>query len=216
MSACTTTGITVRCHRGRPPAVPGALEIDVGADLVVAMTGLRRVLAVLRSEAPEALDRAAGRHAIEWAELFPSDQPPAVTLWDVANSPSERRLHRESEQVFRVLQAAGEALVEAMAELERPLLLRNCGAGDVVSLRGVMRAVERSRSAGVAGVIVCGEWEASTAGGSIGDRKQGQLDRLRERMGATLEGEPGRVAAAPAGPAEAVESPERRHLRVLV
>jgi tetratricopeptide (TPR) repeat protein len=216
MAVSTSTGITVRCHRGRPPAVPGALEIDLGSDVAVAMTGLRRIVASLRSETPEVVDRVAARHAIEWAELFPSDQPPAVTLWDVANSPSERRLHRESEQVFRVLQAGGRALVDAMTELERPLVLRNCGTGDVVSLRGVMRAVERSRSSGATGVIVCGEWEAPAPAGSMGDRKQGQLDRLRERMGANLEDESSPAGAArPATPIDAVESPERHHLRVL-
>ena len=216
MAVSTTAGITVRCHRGRPPGVPGAIEVDLGSELVVAMTGIRRVLAALRSEAPEVVARTAARRAIEWSELFPSDPPPAVTIWDVANSPSERRLHRESEQVFRVLQAASEALVEAVARLERPLVLRNCGAGDVVSLRGIMRAAERSRCAGVAGPILCGEWEAAATEGSMGSRKQGQLDRLRERMGATLEGDPGRPAAGrSAGSAEDVDRPERRHLRVL-
>lgn len=214
MAVSTTAGITVRCHRGRPPAVPRALEVDLGADVAVAMTGVRRVLAVLRSEAPAVVGRAAARHAVEWAELFPGDEPAAVTLWDVANSPSERRLHRESEQVFRVLQAAGRALVDAIAELDRPLVLRGCGAGDVVSLRGVMRAVERSRSEGVAGLIVCGEWDAPEAAGSIGGRKQGQLDRLRARMGAALDGDPAPARGDAATP-EDVESAERRHLRVL-
>jgi tetratricopeptide (TPR) repeat protein len=141
----------------------------------------------------------------------PGGPAPSPALGDVANSPSERRLHRESEQVFRLLQAAADAVVEAIADLGRPLVLRNCGAGDVVSLRGVMRAAERSRAAGVGGLVVCGEWDAVTAAGRMGDRKQRMLDRVRERMRAPLDGE---AATAPAGARDAgFESAELRHLQ---
>src|SRR2546429_1820071 len=140
MAVVATTGIAVRCHRGRPPVPAGSLEIDIGASPPAAMTGVRRILDALLAVAPEAVDRASARHPIEWAELRPGGAAPSPTLREVANSPSERRLSPESEQVFRVLQAAGDALVEAIADLRRPLLLRNCGAGDLVSLRGVMRA----------------------------------------------------------------------------
>src|SRR5436190_12534169 len=101
MAVVATTGIAVRCHRGRPPAPAGALEIDVGASPPAAMTGVRRILEALGAEAPDAVGRVAARHPMEWAELHPGDAggpAPTPSLRQVANSPSERRLSPESEQ----------------------------------------------------------------------------------------------------------------------
>jgi len=189
------------------------VEIDVGGGGPCAFSGLRRL--VQGVDAPAAVERAAAHHPIEWAELFPGGPGASGTIWDVANSPSERRLHRESEQVFRVLQAASDALVEAIAGCGRPVVLRRCGASDLVSLRGVMRAVERSRAAGVGGLMVCGEWEAAAVSGAMGERKQGLLDRLQVRMGATLEGESGPERAAALGGAGGVGA-EWRHLGTVL
>lgn len=214
MAVAATTGIAVRCHRGRPPVPAGALEIDLGCGPPAALTGVRRILETLGALAPDVVDRASARYAMEWAELHPGRPAPSPSLWDVANSPSERRLHRESEQVFRMLQAASDALVEAVDVLRRPLLLRGCGAADLVSLRGVMRSVERSRAAGVAGLIVCGEWDAPAAGGPMGDRKARLLARLAARMGATVEGEPSAGAGAAARAVD--DAPELRHLRAAL
>jgi tetratricopeptide (TPR) repeat protein len=208
-----TQGIAVQCHRGRPPSPAGVIEVDVAASPQAAFTGLRTIIDALEAAAPDAVRRAAASHPIEWAELVPSGKAASLSLWDVANSPSERRLDRESEQVFRILQAASDALVEAIAELQRPLVLRNCGASDVVSLRGVMRAVERSRCAGVSGLLVCGEWEATTATSAMVGPKQRMLDRLRERMAAPLGGQGHGAPAAP--PSGSAEGSEMRHLAAI-
>jgi tetratricopeptide (TPR) repeat protein len=204
--------MTVHCHRGRPPLQARlGTEVDVGASPPSAFTGLRRVLRALESEVAGAVERSAARHPVEWAELFPDNHAGAPTraLRDIAGLPSPRALDGESEVAFRVLQAAADALVSAVAELDRPLVLRNGGAADLVSLRGVMRAVERSRAAGMAGVLVCAEWDAPT-----GDRRVQMLGRLRERMGATLEGDGDPAVAACDG--RDPDGAEGRHLRAAV
>jgi tetratricopeptide (TPR) repeat protein len=219
MAVAAHAGIAVRCHRGRPAVLDGALEIDLGCGPPAALTGLRRILGALEAEAPEAVVRSAARYPIEWAELRPGGPRPPLGLWDVANAPVERRLLRESEQVFRLLQCAGDTLVQALAELGRPLVLRRCGSGDLISLRGLMHAVERSRSAGVTGLVVCGEWAAPARPGSIGDRKARVLERLLERMRSTIEGDPGdseTESTTDTALAPGEDSAERGHLRALL
>ncbi len=186
-------GFEVRCYRGAPPALPGCIEVGIGAALPVAFAGLRHLLAELRGIVPTVVERVAHQHPTEWNELFPNSFPDAPLLGDVANAPSERRVERESEQVFRVLQAAAQAVVEAVPRLPGPLVLRQTYACDLVSLRGLMRAIEWSRVAGPGGLIILADWEGSptTSSGLLGERREQLLERLRLRFGAELQGERG-------------------------
>ncbi|PPK67101.1 hypothetical protein V5P93_003440 [Actinokineospora auranticolor] len=121
----------------------GAVELDLDYGPAASYTGLRYALSALRAEGATFGDLPA-RHGAEWAQLFPGECPDAPVLDDIALAASERRLHRESEQVYRVLSVAATALCAASVELDRPVLLRGAGGTDLSSLRGVMLAVERA------------------------------------------------------------------------
>jgi hypothetical protein len=121
---------------------------DVNTGPGASYTGLRESLEALRSQGASFGDLPV-RHASEWAELFPAQASPGTTpLEEIALAPSERRLHRESdesgesEQVCRVLSVAAAALCAATA-----LLVSGVGGTDLSSLRGFMRAVEHARVA---------------------------------------------------------------------
>ncbi|GAA2906249.1 hypothetical protein GCM10010517_72460 [Streptosporangium fragile] len=135
----------------RTPGLAGAtaVEVDVNSGPAASYEGLRSALGALRHAGATFGDLPV-RYAAEWAELFPGERPygtgPAPKLADMALAPSERRLHRESEQVFRVLTAAGAALCHGVAELGKPLVLHGAGGTDLSSLRGFMRAVEHART----------------------------------------------------------------------
>ncbi|TYB43971.1 hypothetical protein [Actinomadura chibensis] len=122
------------------------VEVDVNVGPAAAYDGLRRALTAL-GEAGASFDRVKAARGPEWAELFPGTAggaEPALT--EIALAPSERRLHRESEQVFRVLSTAAAALCGGCAQVGRPLVLHGVGGADLPSLRGFMRAAEHART----------------------------------------------------------------------
>lgn len=128
---------------------PGTgIDADVAQGRAASYAGLRTaVRAVL--EAGADLGSAAEHDPAAWALLAPEGHVPAngaPLLSEIALAPSERRLHRESEQVFRVLNTAAAALCTASADLGRPLVIRHAGATDLTSLRGLMRAHEYART----------------------------------------------------------------------
>ncbi len=125
------------------PDGPPAVEVDIGTRLPVAFNGLRAVITALDAYAPAALAGVAEGRRPEWEWLFPGTFPQAPLLADLAGTPSERRLHAESEQVFRVLDTAAEAITAALLETGRPLLLRGAARSDVVTLRALPRIAER-------------------------------------------------------------------------
>ncbi|GII65103.1 hypothetical protein Skr01_51880 [Sphaerisporangium krabiense] len=126
-----------------PPAGPAPVVVDAGARLPVAFSSLRAVIAALDGLAPDAVVEVARRRRPEWNWLFPGTFPDAPLLADLAGTPSERRLHAESEQVFRVLDTAAEAIAAGLVASGRPLLLRGTAHADIVSLRALPRLVER-------------------------------------------------------------------------
>ena len=112
-------------------------------------------------------------------------------LFELADAPNHRRLFRESEQVFRVLNAAARITLKSLAALGRPLLLRNAGAADLVSLRGLMHTVECSRFADVRASVQLCDWSATPryASSVFAARRAAQHDSIVRRMRATVTGD---------------------------
>ena len=127
------------------PAAP-VVEADLATGPASAFAGLRRALGSLR-EAGADFGALPERYPAEWSVLSGEGQAMA-RLAGLALSASERRLHRESEQTFRVLAVAALALCRGTSDLDTPLLLRGLGRTDLVSLQGLIRAAECSAATG--------------------------------------------------------------------
>lgn len=108
------------------------------------LAALKGAIATLR-DAGASFGELPTRYATEWAALGQHPEAEQVALHEVALTASERRLHRESEQLFRMLCVAARALCLGAQELERPLRIDHVGSADLPSLRGMMRAVEHAR-----------------------------------------------------------------------
>lgn len=122
------------------------LQIDLATGPAAGFAGLRRAIRTLR-DAQADFGTLPVRYPAEWAVL--SGEPDAMTgLAAIALSASERRLHRESEQAFRVLALAAGALCRASESLDMTLLLRGAGRTDLPSLKGLVRAAEYSAATG--------------------------------------------------------------------
>jgi tetratricopeptide (TPR) repeat protein len=126
--------------------VASAVEADLGDGQGAAFAGLRRVLEALQ-DAGAGFGALPERYPAEWAVLT-GDEHAMARLASVALSASERRLHRESEQTFRVLAVAALALRHGMSDLDRPLLVRGLGRTDLASLQGLIRTAECCAAAG--------------------------------------------------------------------
>ena len=121
------------------------LEIDVASGPAASYDGLRSALSALAA-AGATFGDLPRRYPAEWHVLWPAEPYDGPPLASIALSASERRLHRESEQVFRVLSVAAGALCHAAVELGTPVILRGVGQADLTSLRGFLRAVEFART----------------------------------------------------------------------
>src|SRR5690606_38530372 len=126
-----------------------SIEVDAGTWAPVALASLRKVLGALRPLAPTVFTAHVRRRPAEWNRLVPGSVADAPDISDLALSPSERRLHKESEQTLRVLNAAAALIVDVLRQSGRSLHVENAGEADLVSLRGLMRAVEWARLEGL-------------------------------------------------------------------
>jgi len=159
MDDTSHVGLQVVMGLSRSAAASENVEVNVGSDVPVAYSGLRRVLVALEGVAPEAIDNLRTTRTPEYNVLFPKPSLPSRDLATIADAPNQRRLFRESEQTFRVLNAAARAIVEGMRQLRGPLVLRNAGACDLVSIRGLMHAVQCSRLTKGNGTLVWSGWD---------------------------------------------------------
>ncbi|XXF76939.1 tetratricopeptide repeat protein [Myxococcaceae bacterium GXIMD 01537] len=193
-----------------------AVEVDAAVSLPVAFAGLRKVLQALAAHAPEVMKDAARRRPAEWNRLFPGSVAGVADLADLALTPSERRLHRESEQVLWVLNVAARAVLDALRESGRTLVVRRAGACDLVSLRGLMRAVECSRlEPGPCPIVFSGwGWRGVNAARLFEQRRRGALLVLRERM--RLESFDLTEGGTHEGALEPALDPEGAYLRCVV
>ncbi|QRK05508.1 hypothetical protein JQX13_35860 [Archangium violaceum] len=161
-----------------------AIEVDAGVALPVAFGGLRKILQACEDAAPEAVRSLARQRPSEWNRLFPGSIEGAPDLTDLALTPSERRLHRESEQMFWVLNLAARAIVETLRESGRSLVIHGAGECDLVSLRAVMRAAEWGRLERLEGRILLTGWNTRRpySAAFFEERRRAFLDSLCQRM----------------------------------
>jgi tetratricopeptide (TPR) repeat protein len=216
--------MTVRTVAQARAAAGTGLEIDVGSGPAASYDGLRAALAGL-ARAGASFDDIPKRYPAEWQELWPhgltgtaaagpADQAGpeyhGPVIAELALSASERRLHRESEQLFRVVCAAAAAICRGAAELSVPVALRGIGQADLTSLRGFLRMVEFARTAPEAQLVIVEPGLLSADGVYTAERV-----RLLERMGAVQ----GRADVRENGrPRAAVpfSSAERQHFDVAM
>ncbi|HEU0086607.1 MAG TPA: hypothetical protein VFQ77_02965, partial [Pseudonocardiaceae bacterium] len=130
-----------------PPVVGDVVEIDPGAQ-PAGLDGLRKLLVALQERRPAAIRNVAQQRQPEWNVLFPGTFPDAAPLSVLAATCSERRLHAESEQVFRVIVAAGQAVLAAAAEGELTIVFRHAAWLDFPTLRAIPHLVERTAMTG--------------------------------------------------------------------
>jgi len=131
-----------------------SIELCLGQAYPVAFSGFRTVLEALDDHGLTIRQRLLARYPAEATVLTPQwCDADGATIASVALTPSERRLHPESEQTFRVLQAAADIVIMALSDHRVPIRLRAAGAADVPSIRGLMRLVEIARFRGLADLI---------------------------------------------------------------
>lgn len=206
----------VSVEQGPPSALPShAIEVDVGVALPTAFGGLRKVLRACEETAPEVVRAVAAAHPSEWNRLFPGAIQGAADLGDLALSPSERRLHRESEQAFWILTVAARAIVETLRVSGRPLVLHGAGECDLVSLRAVMRAAEWARLEGLEGTLLLTGWRMRRPHGAavFESRRQAYLDALSDRLRVPHASGPGPVSSRRDEPSVDLEG---RYLKLVV
>ncbi|MBU8896490.1 hypothetical protein DRW03_24340 [Corallococcus sp. H22C18031201] len=185
MGVPVSRALAVSVAGGSPSSLPSrAIEVDAGMALPVAFGGLRKILRACEDAAPEPVRALARARPAEWNRLFPGAIDGAPDLGDLALSPSERRLHRESEQVFWILTVAAQAIVAALRASGRPLVIHGAGECDLVSLRAVMRAAEWGRLEGLEGTVVLTDWNVRRPYGAecFEPRRRAYLGALCERM----------------------------------
>ncbi|MBL0696581.1 tetratricopeptide repeat protein [Comamonas sp. JC664] len=208
--------LAVTVETARPVTLPSnAIEVDAGVALPVAFGGLRKVLRACEAAAPDAVRALSLANPSEWNRLFPGAIDGVPDLSDLALTPSERRLHRESEQMFWVLNVAAKAIVETLRASGRPLVLHGAGECDLVSLRAVMRAAEWCRLEGLEGTLLMTGWNVRRPHGaeSFEARRLAYLDSLCDRLRAPRAPTPGPVSR------RALEAPvdlEGRYLQLTV
>lgn len=196
------------------------VEAYLADDYPVAFTGVRRVLSAIERAGVRVADRLIERYPAEASVLLPPDRLPGDTpsLSSVALTPSERRLHPESEQVFRILAAAAEVTVAALAEHHLSLHLLAVGATDIPSVRGLLRLVELARSRGVDDRLTLSGLDRRSELGTVLDAegvRSPEVEQLVERIGAAGLVRAGGVAAGSAyqqGPNASAQWPEERLL----
>lgn len=142
------------------------LEISLEDVYYAGLDGLRLVIGAISEHYGEIVERASASHQAEWNVLFPgsfADSPPMSAL---AATCSERRLHAESHQLFRIVNAVQQLVIDVAAvDPDAPLriVLRGGRFLDVPSLRGLLRLIEPSCGA----QVVLADLLGSTMQGSL-------------------------------------------------
>lgn len=200
------------------------VEAHLADDYPVAFTGVRRVLSAIERAGVRVADRLIEHYPAEASVLLPSDRLPghSPSLSSVALTPSERRLHPESEQVFRTLAAAADVTVAAIAEHHLSLHLLAAGATDVPSVRGLLRLVELARWRGVDDLLTLSGLDRRSGLAAALDAenvRSPEAEQLAKRIGAPglarVVGATADSAVVPPGEKAAAQCPEERLLALM-
>ncbi|TYR62731.1 hypothetical protein FY004_18315 [Streptomyces parvus] len=167
-----------------PTGTAASVQVDVNSGPSASYCGLQLALRELQDRGAT-FGTLPERYSSEWAELFPRSGGGEPKLAEIALAPSERRLHRESEQSYRILAVAAAALCEGGEELGRPLELHGVGGADLASLRGFMRAVEFAKTRRGPGILLDSPHLVRTPIGPEADFSAERLRCLR-RMGVAV------------------------------
>lgn len=158
------------------------LDMSVSCPAPVAFDGLRAVVTALDDLGTGIRSRLCARSPVEACVLVPAwDEGDPRAIADIALSLSERRLHRESEQVFRVIEAACRAVADTLVEEDVRLRLGRIGSWDTPSLRALARLVEHLTWRGardrltLSGVERRGPLGEALAGAGLPSPEPGQL-----------------------------------------
>lgn len=142
---------SVRETRSRDSASP--LVVDIATGPASSYQGLRRAIGTL-TDAGADFTGLAARYPQEWRVLSSASPEAGDALADLTIFASERRLHRESEHTFRVVNAAAMALCEGTGQLGAPLRITGAGRTDFTTLRGLVRATEYARATGTGQLVI--------------------------------------------------------------
>ena len=129
----------------------GELEIILADTYYAGLDALRLLVEEIAKRGPELAEHSAGEYRSEWNVLFPGRFPDAPPMSALAATCSERRLHAESHQLFRIVNAVAD-LVRGLARSAGPgprILVRGARFMDIPSLRAVLRLAEPSCGADI-------------------------------------------------------------------
>jgi hypothetical protein len=118
------------------------------------LDGARLIVAAAAEADPVLVAETAGQRPAEWNVLLRGRCPNAMPLAAVASTCSERRLHAESEQVMRVVDAVAVLTTRLAAKQPVELVIEGAARIDLPSLRGLLRIVDRARAAHAAVDVV--------------------------------------------------------------
>jgi hypothetical protein len=137
---------------------------------LVGLDGARLIVAAAAEADPALAAETARQRPAEWNVLLRGRCPNAMPLASVASTCSERRLHAESEQVMRVVDAVAVLITRLAAKQPVELVIEGAARIDLPSLRGLLRIADRARAAHAAvDVVLAGATPEPGSPGGAGE-----------------------------------------------
>jgi tetratricopeptide (TPR) repeat protein len=142
-------------YAGSPPEFPehdaeagsgqhDEMRITLADTYYAGLDTMRLLVEVIAKYRPDLAECTAGKYRSEWNVLFPGRFPEAPPMSALAATCSERRLHAESHQLFRIVNAVADLVSETVRSPEGMprVVVRGARFMDIPSLRAVLRLVE--------------------------------------------------------------------------
>jgi tetratricopeptide (TPR) repeat protein len=128
-----------------------ALEVVLADTYYAGLDAMRLLVDAIAKSHAELISESAEKHRSEWNVLFPEHFPDAPPMSALAATCSERRLHAESHQLFRVVNALADLVSAVVGASPGGLrvVVRGARFMDIPSLRAVLRLAEPSCGADI-------------------------------------------------------------------